>query len=192
MDRRLAKGQAMQTNASVARRPSPTPASRTGCVRTASPPRAGTPWGVARPQHLLWASTGVKDKALDDTRYVVELVGPEPVNTMAQPTLRAVADHGRIRPDTIHAPASATEAVLDKLERLGIDMADVAATLEAKAVASFEASWDELIAAVTGQLERAGAGVMPAGAVSPASGQNARKGAPAAAAPERSGNSART
>jgi len=148
--------------------------------------------GVARPQRLLWASTGVKDKALDDTRYVVELVGPETVNTMAQPTLRAVADHGRIRPDTIHAPASATEAVLDELERLNIDMADVAATLRAKAAASFEASWDELIASITGQLERAGAGVMPAGAVSPASGQNAPKGAPAAAASERSGNSART
>ncbi|MCJ2041493.1 transaldolase [Methylobacterium sp. J-059] len=146
----------------------------------------------ARPQRLLWASTGVKDTALDDTRYVVELAGPETVNTMAQPTLRAVADHGRIRPDTIHAPAGAAEAVLDELERLGIDMADVATTLETKAVASFEASWDELIASVTRQLERAGAGVMPAGAVSPASGEDAPKDAPAAAAPERSGNGART
>ncbi|MCJ2012488.1 transaldolase [Methylobacterium sp. J-076] len=146
----------------------------------------------ARPQRLLWASTGVKDKALDDTRYVVELAGPETVNTMAQPTLRAVADHGRIRPDTIHAPAGAAQAILNELERLGIDMADVATTLEAKAVASFEASWNELIASVTGQLERAGAGVMPAEAVCPASGQDAPKGAPAAAAPVRSGNGART
>ncbi len=146
----------------------------------------------ARPQRLLWASTGVKDKAVDDTRYVIELAGPETVNTMAQPTLRAVADHGRIRPDTIHAPAGAAQAVLAELERLGIDMADVSATLEAKAVASFESSWDELIASVTGQLERSGASVMPAGAVSPASGQDAQKGAPAAAAPERSGNGGRT
>lgn len=144
-----------------------------------------------RPQRLLWASTGVKDKALDDTRYVVDLAGPETVNTMAQPTLRAVADHGRIRPGAIHAPAGEAQAVLDELERLGIDMADVAATLEAKAIASFEASWDDLIASVTRQLERAGAGVMPAGAVSPASGHDAQGGAPAAAAPQQSGNGAR-
>ncbi|MHC2088907.1 transaldolase [Methylobacterium sp. CM6244] len=146
----------------------------------------------ARPQRLLWASTGVKDKALDDTRYVVELVGPDTVNTMTQGTLRAVADHARIRPDTIHASAGSSQAVLDELERLGIDMADVAATLEAKAVASFEASWDDLIASVTEQLKRAGAQVMPAGAVSPASGQDASGGAPASAAPERSRNGART
>ena len=91
---------------------------------------ASTRWKAlegARPQRLLWASTGVKDKALDDTRYVVELVGPETVNTMAQATLRAVADHGLIRPDTIHAPASAAQATIDELKWLGIDMADVTA-----------------------------------------------------------------
>ena len=140
----------------------------------------------ARPQRLLWASTGVKDKALDDTRYVVELVGPETVNTMAQATLRAVADHGRIRPDTIHAPAGASQAVLDELRWLGIDMADIAVSLEAQAIASFEASWDELIASVTERLERAGAQVMPVGAVSPASGRDASDDAPAAAAPRQS------
>jgi transaldolase len=156
---------------------------------------ASTRWKAlegARPQRLLWASTGVKDKALDDTRYVVELVGSETVNTMAQATLRAVADHGQIRPDTIHGPAGAAQATIDELKWLGIDMGDVAATLEAKAVATFEASWDELIASVTEQLERAGAQVMPAGAVSPASGQDASGDAPASAAPEQSGNGTRT
>lgn len=140
----------------------------------------------AQPQRLLWASTGVKDKALDDTRYVVELVGSDTVNTMAQATLRAVADHGRIRPNTIHAPAGAAQATIDELKWLGIDMADVAATLEAQAVATFQASWDELIASVTEQLRKAGAEVMPAGAVSLASGQDVPDNAPAAAAPERS------
>lgn len=138
----------------------------------------------ARPQRLLWASTGVKDKSLDDTRYVIELVGRETVNTMAQPTLRAVADHGRIRPDTIHASVGAAQAVIDELKWLGIDMDAVGGLLEAKAVASFEASWDELIATVTEQMERAGARVMPAGAVSPASGNDAAEDAPAAAAPK--------
>ena len=46
-------------------------------------------------QRLLWASTGVKDKAYDDTRYVVELAAPDTVNTMPAATLDAVADHGR-------------------------------------------------------------------------------------------------
>ena len=145
----------------------------------------------ARPQRLLWASTGVKDKTVDDTRYVVELVGTDTVNTMAQATLRAVADHGRIQTDTIHAIVGSSQTVLDELERLGIDMADVATTLEAKAVASFEASWDELIASVTEQLERAGAKPMSAGAVTPASGNDAAGDAPAAAAPRPSQDGAR-
>ncbi|WP_128565164.1 transaldolase [Methylobacterium crusticola] len=145
----------------------------------------------ARPQRLLWASTGVKDKALDDTRYVVELVGPETVNTMAEATLRAVADHGRIRPGTVRSAIGAPQAILDELERLGVDMTDVANTLEAKGVASFEASWNELIASVTEQLKRAGAKVMPAGAVSPAAGQDTPGDAPAAAAPEQSRNGVR-
>ena len=55
----------------------------------------------ARPQRLLWASTGVKDKAFDETRYVVDLVAPDTVNTMPAATLRAVADHGVVRGDTI-------------------------------------------------------------------------------------------
>jgi len=55
----------------------------------------------ARPQRLLWASTGVKDKSFPDTRYAVELVAPDTVNTMPEATLRAVADHGEVRGDTI-------------------------------------------------------------------------------------------
>src|SRR5206468_1182378 len=54
----------------------------------------------ARPQRPLWASTGVKDPAYDDTRYVVELVAPGTVNTMPEATLNAVADHGALRGPT--------------------------------------------------------------------------------------------
>ena len=53
----------------------------------------------ARPQRLLWASTGVKDKAFSDTRYVTDLVAPDTVNTMPEATLLAVVDHGEIRGD---------------------------------------------------------------------------------------------
>jgi len=57
--------------------------------------------GGARPQRLLWASTGVKEQAFSDTRYVVDLIAEDTVNTMPAATLRAVADHGVVRGDSI-------------------------------------------------------------------------------------------
>lgn len=137
----------------------------------------------ARMQRLLWASTGVKDKRFDDTRYVVELVAPDTVNTMPEATLRAVADHGEVRGDTIRGGYEQAQAVVDELANLGVDLADVADVLEDQGIASFAASWDELIASVTRRLEQAGATVMPAGAVTPASGEGGQAAAPAAAAP---------
>lgn len=137
----------------------------------------------ARMQRLLWASTGVKDKRFDDTRYVVELVAPDTVNTMPEATLRAVADHGEVRGDTIRGGYEEARAVVDGLANLGVDLADVADVLEDQGIASFAASWDELIASVTRRVEQAGATVMPAGAVTPASGEGGQAAAPAAAAP---------
>jgi transaldolase len=134
----------------------------------------------AMPQRLLWASTGVKDKSFPDTKYVVELVAKDTVNTMPEATLRAVADHGQVRGDTIRNGYAAARKVVEDLSGAGVDLADVAAVLEQQGVESFEKSWEELIASVTGQIEKAGASVMPAGAVKPAG-----QGAPAAAAPQR-------
>jgi len=145
----------------------------------------------ARLQRLLWASTGVKDKAFDDTRYVVDLVAPDTVNTMPEATLQAVADHGRIRGNTIRGSYDAAQIILDDFARIGVDMPDVAATLENQGIASFAKSWDELIASVIKQLEMAGAEVMPAGAVTPASGDGGHAPAPAAAAPRESSAGAR-
>ncbi len=142
----------------------------------------------ARPQRLLWASTGIKDKAFNDTRYVVELVAPDTVNTMPEATLLAVADHGQIRGDAVRDGYAAAHATLEELGRIGVDMADVADTLEAQGVASFAKSWDELIASVTEQLEKSGAEVMPAGAVRPASGEGDQDTAPAAGASRASEN----
>ena len=141
----------------------------------------------ARPQRLLWASTGVKDKSFPDTRYVVELVAPDTVNTMPEATLHAVADHGEVRGDTIRGSYAAAHAVMDDLRRVGVDVAEVAELLEAQGTASFEKSWEELIASVTKQLEKAGASVMPAGAVKPATGSGGQA-APAAAAPSHTVN----
>ena len=99
----------------------------------------------ARPQRLLWASTGVKDKSFPDTRYVVELVAPDTVNTMPEATLQAVADHGEIRGDTIGGSYAAAHAIMDDLHRVGVDVAEVAELLETQGTASFEKSWEELI-----------------------------------------------
>ena len=137
----------------------------------------------ARMQRLLWASTGVKDERFEDTRYVVELVAPDTVNTMPEATLRAVADRGEVRGDTIRGGYEQARAVVDELANLGVDLADVADVLEDQGIASFAASWDGLIASVTGRVEQAGATVMPAGAVTPASGEGGQAAAPAAAAP---------
>jgi transaldolase len=108
----------------------------------------------ARPQRPLWASTGVKDPAYDDTRYVVELVAPGTVNTMPEATLRAVADHGVTRGDTIRGEYANARQVMDDIEAVGIGMSDVFRALEADGVSHFQASWRELQADVAGALAR--------------------------------------
>lgn len=132
----------------------------------------------AHPQRPLWASTGVKDPTYDDTQYVVELVAPGSVNTMPEATLEAVADHGVVRGDTVTTTYAKAQQVLDDLKAAGIDYDDVVQQLEQEGVSKFEDAWNELIASVTDQLEKAGAEVMPAGAVTPAGD------GPAAASPE--------
>jgi transaldolase len=137
-----------------------------------------------RMQRLLWASTGVKDKAYDDTRYVVDLVAPDTVNTMPAATLDAVADHGKPRGNAITGTYETARIVFQDLQRVGIDFEDIVNELEEQGLASFAKSWDELIASVTGQLEKAGAEVMPAGAVKPISADGQTQGtAPASGAP---------
>ncbi len=132
----------------------------------------------AQRQRPLWASTGVKDPAYDDTQYVVELVAPGTVNTMPEATLQAVADHGVVRGDTVTGTYDDAQKVLDDLAQAGISYDDVVETLEREGVAKFEEAWNALIESVTEQLEKAGADVMPAGAARPAGD------GPAAASPE--------
>ncbi len=122
----------------------------------------------AHPQRPLWASTGVKDPAYDDTRYVVELVAAGVVNTMPEATLEAVADHGTVRGDTITTMYTDAQQTQDRLAAVGVDYDDVVQTLEDEGVKKFEDSWGELIEQVTSSLEDAGAEVMPGGAAKPA------------------------
>jgi transaldolase len=98
----------------------------------------------ARPQRPLWASTSVKNPAYPDTRYVTELVAPGVVNTMPEATLRAVADHGHVPADSVRGRYGDAQHVLDQLEAVGIDYAEVMQGLEDDGVATFDASWDQL------------------------------------------------
>lgn len=107
----------------------------------------------ARPQRPLWASTGVKDPSYPDTKYVVDLVAPDTVNTMPGSTLSAVADHGEVRGDTVRGTYADASALLDDVERLGISYVDVVAALEREGVEKFAASWDELLETVRGAMD---------------------------------------
>ncbi|MFC6708116.1 transaldolase [Flexivirga alba] len=105
----------------------------------------------ARPQRPLWASTSTKDPAYDDTRYVVELVAPDTVNTMPESTLQAVADHGRVPKDSIRGTYRDAQQTLEQLSAIGIDYDDVVSTLEARGVAKFQDAWS----ALQGQIDTA-------------------------------------
>jgi len=107
-----------------------------------------------QPQRPLWASTGVKDPAYDDTMYVVDLVAPGVVNTMPEATLNAVADHGVISGDTIRPHYAHAKQVLDDLATAGIDYDDVVQVLEDEGVEKFETSWNELLESTKSELTR--------------------------------------
>jgi transaldolase len=110
----------------------------------------------ANVQRPLWASTGVKDPAYDDTMYVVELVAPNTVNTMPEATLDAVADHGQIRGNTIAGTYDEARKVIDDLKGLGIDYDDFIEVLEAEGVQKFEDSYTQLAESVHKSLADAG------------------------------------
>jgi transaldolase len=106
----------------------------------------------ARVQRPLWASTGVKNKAYSDTLYVTELVAPNTVNTMPEPTIDAVADHGVISGDTISGTAADAQGVFDSLAAAGIDLTDVFVVLEDEGVEKFIDSWNQLLEETQKQL----------------------------------------
>jgi transaldolase len=107
----------------------------------------------ARPQRPLWASTSTKNPDYRDVGYVEELVAPGVVNTMPEPTIHAFADHGEVRNGVVQNSYASARTVLESLDGLGIHYDDVTATLEREGVEKFAASWQELLASVSRQLE---------------------------------------
>ena len=106
----------------------------------------------AKVQRPLWASTSTKDPAFPDTKYVVDLVVKDTVNTMPEATLRATADHGVLHGDTVHGTYDESRQVFEDLAKLGISYDDVVQVLEDEGVAKFATSWDEMIETVRNEL----------------------------------------
>ena len=98
----------------------------------------------ARPQRLLWASTGTKDPSAPDTLYVEALAAPDTVNTIPDKTLTAFADHGRVN-GVLAFDGGDADAVLTEFARVGVDETVLAARLQREGAASFDASWKDLL-----------------------------------------------
>jgi transaldolase len=111
----------------------------------------------ARPQRLLWASTGTKDPEASDVLYVKALAAPFTINTMPEQTLKALADHGELG-DILPPDGGDCEEVLTEFAKAGVDIDALAMRLQDDGAASFVKSWDELmvvIASKSAALEKA-------------------------------------
>jgi transaldolase len=107
----------------------------------------------ARPQRLLWASTGTKDPEAPDTFYVDRLAAPLTVNTMPERTLLAFADHGRPGPILV-ADGGDSEAVLARFARIGVDVDALSARLQDEGARAFVKSWNDLLAGIDHKVSR--------------------------------------
>jgi transaldolase/glucose-6-phosphate isomerase len=107
----------------------------------------------ARPQRLLWASTGTKNPEYRDVMYVEELIGPDTVNTLPESTLEAFRDHGMAR-ETLTENVAAAAQTLDTLERAGISLEKITADLVVDGVQQFSDAFDKLLASVAAKRRR--------------------------------------
>ena len=111
----------------------------------------------ARPQRLLWASTGTKDPNASDILYVAALAAPFTVDTMPEGTLKALGDHGAIE-GLLSADGGDSEEVLARFAEAGIDVDALAGQLQDEGAKSFVSSWRELmdvIASKSAALQKA-------------------------------------
>jgi transaldolase len=107
----------------------------------------------AKPQRLLWASTGTKDPSLSDTYYIHALAADQTINTMPEKTLLAFGEHGAVG-DLLPADGGDAEDVLARIGDVGIDVETLAATLRTEGADAFVKSWDELLACIGSKSEQ--------------------------------------
>jgi transaldolase len=102
----------------------------------------------AKPQRLLWASTGTKNAEYSDVMYVESLIGPDTISTMPRETLQLFEDHGTVARTVDGTHATDAARVMDALAAAGIDFDDVNDTLEEEGIQKFTRSFDRLLAAI--------------------------------------------
>jgi transaldolase len=102
----------------------------------------------AKPQRLLWASTGTKDPALPPTYYVDALIGKLTVNTMPDATMKAFGKQGTAKADTVESDIAGAKATIEALPKLGISLEEVTDDLVEDGVKKFIDSFDKLLGGV--------------------------------------------
>jgi len=107
----------------------------------------------ARPQRLLFASTGTKDPEASDTLYIEGLAAPFTINTMPEPTLLAFADHGEVG-EPLPTDGVAAEETLAEFAAAGIDLDALAARLQDEGKQSFDKSWKDLLGSLESEREQ--------------------------------------
>jgi transaldolase len=117
---------------------------------------AGPRWDAlakqgARVQRPLWASTSTKNPEYRDVMYAEELIGPDTVDTMPPGTIEAFRDHGVVE-KTVDKKVAAAQGLLKEIEAVGISMKDVTDKLLVEGIASFQKSFDELIAGLEAKI----------------------------------------
>jgi transaldolase len=108
----------------------------------------------ARPQRLLWASTGTKDPEASDILYVKSLASPYTVNTMPDKTLHAFADHGEVD-SPLSVDSTTAEIVISRHVQAGIDVDALATQLQDEGAKAFADSWNDLLARIDEKMAAA-------------------------------------
>ena len=104
----------------------------------------------AKPQRLLWASTGSKNPAFKDTKYVEALIGPDTVDTVPLETIEAFRDHG-IAANTLEQGLDKATAILEKIKTLGIDIDAITQQLEDEGIEKFNKPFEKLLQSIEDQ-----------------------------------------
>jgi transaldolase len=130
---------------------------RSSCALKDSPAWRALQAEGGRPQRLLFASTGTKEASMPETYYVEALAAADTIDTMPQPTLDALIAGRRIG-SLLGPGADDADALIGRISAAGIDIAALAAKLQADGAAAFVDSWDHLLASITAKMApRAGA-----------------------------------
>ncbi len=117
---------------------------RAYCELLATPRWTALESSGARPQRLLFASTGTKDPKLPDTFYISALAAERTINTMPQNTLEAFADHGAVT-GVLPTDGGDADSTVARIGAAGVDVDALAAQLQKEGAESFVASWTELL-----------------------------------------------